>query len=242
MTRATRSFSPAAVTYALLAAIYLAAWVGALSRSAHRGATGLDLERRGPQALVAVSMLDAAAALVVSPLVVLGARPRTAAAYGAAVFAITTAGAFAVAVQSTRVAAVDVASARLLLAAIAALAGAAAWLASRVWRDVYDAAAVVYLAMVLAVGGVVIAAPLLARLSNADTLIGALLAANPLVAMASATGFDVMRTEWLYRATPIGQRLFAYPSWYAAASLYAAAAAICLMLTYVFRSREARCV
>ena len=239
----TRSFSPAAVACALAAAVYLALWCGIAWRVSQRGTLGADVDRRGPQVLTAVSMLDTAAALVAMPLLALACDRRAPGAVAGGLFAATTALVVVVAGASDRVSVGDAAAARVLLLATAAAAFGLAQLAGALCRDVFDAAGLVYGGLLVASGGVVFAAPLLARVPEAGSLIPPLLLVNPFVATASATAFDLLRTDVLYRATPIGQRLFDYPAWYTAAAAYTAAAGACGAATaYVIPSREARCV
>lgn len=225
----------------LALALYLAGWTVVAYRAGTRGSGELDLERRGRQALTAASMLDACAALVLVPALALGARRREGIAVVAAALMATSAGALILDARSTRIDPIDVAGSRAVLAAIAAAAAGLARLARRLTRDVHDAAAAVYLVLLAASGGVVFAAPLLARITGAG-LIAGLLLANPLVGMASATGFDLMRTDLLYQITPIGQRFFDYPSWQAAATVYTGVAALCTAASMLFRSREVQCI
>ncbi len=243
MTPARRRSLATAVTYAFMAVAYLAIWTAVGVSAASRGPAGADLDRRGSQVLIAVSMLDCAGALAAMPLLALGRGSRTPRVATAAVFLTATGLVAALAVHSDRVASADAVSARLLLLATAAAAFGAARLSRAFCRDVYDAAGLVYGVLLLAAGGVVFAAPLLARIPESGALIPALLLANPFVTTASATAFDVLRTDALYRATPIGQRLFEYPAWYVATGAYAAVAAVCSAASvFVIRFREARCV
>lgn len=243
MTPARRRSLATVVTYASVAVVYLAIWTAVAGSAASRGPAGADLDRRGGQVLIAVSMLDCAGSLVAMPLLALGRGSRTPRVVTAAVILTTTGLVAALAVHSDRVESADAVAARLLLLATAAAAFSAARLSRALCRDVYDAAGLVYGALLLAAGGVVFAAPLLVRVPESGAVIPALLLANPFVTTASATSFDVLRTEALYRATPIGQRLFEYPAWYVATGVYAAVAAICSTASvFVIRSREARCV
>ena len=50
--------------------------------------------------------------------------------------------------------------------------------------------------------------------------INAALAASPLVATASAASFDLLRTDVLYRLSPIAHVRFDYPDWPASVTLY----------------------
>jgi len=237
-----RGSSSVTKTCAVLGAVYLLLWCGAAWRVGQRGPAGLDLERRGSEALAALSLLDVSAALVALPLLVIGGAARSARSTVLAIFVLTSAGIWTIDALSTRVDGAVVYATRLLLASIAAMTVGAARLAAAVWRDVYDAAGAVLTAVAAVTGAVVFAAPALTRLGDADTLIAGLLAANPLVAMAGAAGFDLLRTDLLYRITPVAQRFFEYPSWGFTALLYSIIALICWSAAAIVHSREARCV
>lgn len=238
----------AAVATGLL--VYLFAWSGVAWLFAQRAGRGIDLEGRGGQVLAAVSLFDAGVALIVVPLLVLecfswsSRRPwRDRVGRGLLVvisgFLITTLALLALPWLSSRVEWVSIVGTRVLLATVCAAALGLGLLASSLFRDVHDAAAATYLLLALAIGGVVIAGPALVRISNADSAIAVLLVTNPMVAMASATSFDLLRTEALYRSSPIGQRLFEYPSWQSAAALYGLAAVCLVCATIWIRWREA---
>jgi hypothetical protein len=223
--------------------VYLAFWCTLAWRTVQRGTLGPDVDRRGPQVLTVVSLVDCAAALAAMPLLGLASARRIPLLTIAAVFGATTVSAGALAALSDRVGGDAVLATRTLVAAAGAAAFAIARLAAAACRDIYDAAGLAYGAVVLAAGGVVFAAPLLARVPESGALIPALLLVNPFVATASATAFDLLRTDVLYRATPIAQRFFEYPAWHTAAAAYAAGAAACALATmFLTRDREARCV
>jgi hypothetical protein len=107
-------------------------------------------------------------------------------------------------------------------ASLLALLALGAWCAAA-FRDELDAAACAGVFAVVAATCFVAAGPALA---DAPTrLINATLLASPVVTTASAAGIDLVRTEPLYRLTPVAHRQFAYPEWYAAGAVYLAAAA-----------------
>jgi hypothetical protein len=94
------------------------------------------------------------------------------------------------------------------------------------------AAGLAALLSLLAICSPVVLTPALADGGGTTSLIEASLLVSPVVGLATASGLDPMRSELLYRASPIGQRRFAYPST-SAASMFFAAAAIILSLTSV---------
>lgn len=81
-------------------------------------------------------------------------------------------------------------------------------------RDVYSAAAVAYLIIVAVGGSIVLTGPLIARLANAVLMIHLVVWINPFVGMAAALNVDILRIEWLYVLSPLGQRPVVYPAWY----------------------------
>ncbi len=100
-----------------------------------------------------------------------------------------------------------------------ALAALGAWLGSAL-RDPLDAAALSTGAAIAAALGLLALGPLGADLPT--TIVNAALAASPIVANASAANVDVLRTDLLYRISPLAHRRFDYPTWYAALALYGA--------------------
>ena len=99
---------------------------------------------------------------------------------------------------------------------------------SSLWPDVHDAVGVAYVVIALVMGSLLLAGPYIARTPDATAVIQAVLVVNPVVAVASAFDFDVLRSETLYGLSPIGQRRFDYPAWYALAGVYLAAAVVLL--------------
>lgn len=63
------------------------------------------------------------------------------------------------------------------------------------------------------------------------SVLSALLAANPLVASASAASIDIFHTPLLYRASPIGHQLFDYPAWPASSALFVGVAIVSVAFT-----------
>jgi hypothetical protein len=93
------------------------------------------------------------------------------------------------------------------------------------FRDEVDAAACAALIAVAAATTFVAAGPALA--DAPARLIDATLLASPVVATAATAGLDLVRTEPLYRLTPVAHRQFTYPEWYAACAAYLTAAMFC---------------
>jgi hypothetical protein len=74
-------------------------------------------------------------------------------------------------------------------------------------------------ASALLVVGVFAAGPLAGRLSTSAT--AAVLLANPLVAITSAAGIDLLHLEVIYRTSPLAHRGVALPAWTTASAVYA---------------------
>jgi hypothetical protein len=92
--------------------------------------------------------------------------------------------------------------------ALAALGG---WFGST-FRDPLDAAAFSAGAALVAALGLFAAGPLVADLPTG--IVNAALSASPIVATASAADVDLLRTDLLYRVSPLAHRRFEYPRWY----------------------------
>lgn len=112
--------------------------------------------------------------------------------------------------------------AQLELACIA-MAFASLGLACSAWfAEVGSAAAVAYSLVLVLLAAPLLIAPAIDGVSGADDLVAAALLASPAVAVAAASGLDLMRAERVYRATPIGQRRFSYPRPWSVLLLFAA--------------------
>jgi hypothetical protein len=118
------------------------------------------------------------------------------------------------AVMSEQVSVTAVLATRSLLL-LFALGGIALGLCGSVLsRDVYTAAGMVYLIIGCVGGSVILAGPPIARLADASGLIHLVVWINPFIGMAGALDLDLLRTEWLYVLSPLGQRPVVYPTWY----------------------------
>jgi hypothetical protein len=98
-----------------------------------------------------------------------------------------------------------------------ALAALGAWFGS-VWRDPLDAAAFSVGLAVLAAFGVFAAGPLAANLPT--PIVNAALIASPIVSAASAADVDLLRTDLLYRISPLAHGRFDYPAWFTPLIVY----------------------
>lgn len=98
--------------------------------------------------------------------------------------------------------------------AFAALGG---WFGS-VRRDPLDAAALSVGVALLAAFGIFAAGPLAADLPT--PVVNAALAASPIVSAASAADVDLLRTDLLYRISPLAHGHFDYPTWFAPLAVY----------------------
>jgi hypothetical protein len=196
----------------------------------------LHISRPLIQSLIPDALLYSAWALVVgAPLagVVRASQPRTlvvAVVLFVSVSATMHLGAFGVGVDTlTFVTAshTTVASAAMALVALGALCAVT-------FRDQLDAAAAALTAVVVLSAGVLVAGAPVADAPRA--VIEAALTASPVVAIASAAGIDLARTEVLYQVSPLARLRFEYPTWYVASAWYLGAA--CLM--YIAASRMLR--
>ena len=98
-----------------------------------------------------------------------------------------------------------------------ALAAFGGWLGA-VFVDPLDAAAVGVGAALVAALGLVAAGPLGADLPT--RVVNAALVASPIVSAASAADVDLLRTDLLYRVSPLAHGRFDYPPWYSAVAVY----------------------
>lgn len=113
--------------------------------------------------------------------------------------------------QVEEVPAVALLRVELVLLSFALAALALGLLCSLLFPDLSAAAGVAFLSVALAAAAPLLCAPLIEGLSDAGGVIQASLTISPLVAVASALDFDILRTEPLYRLSPMGQRRFTYP-------------------------------
>jgi hypothetical protein len=109
-----------------------------------------------------------------------------------------------------------------------ALAAFGTWLGST-FRDPLDAAAVSTSAALLAAVGLVAAGPIAVDLPTG--LVNLALSASPIVSTASAANVDLLRTDLLYRISPLAHQRFEYPSWYSGLAWYGALLAISVART-----------
>jgi hypothetical protein len=167
-----------------------------------------DAARHGGAALA----MAAAAALLLTPLFAPRAAPIGRACWCALLVAACTVGALILAVP-------DWSWPALLLTAITAFAWsvAIAWAASLGTAaggraDTGEAMRWAVLAVVLLLAfAPVWAGPALAQVGSDSRLARALLAANPLVAVSSAAGYDVLHSPWFYRHSVLGSLRLRYP-------------------------------
>ena len=118
-----------------------------------------------------------------------------------------------------------IAAAHATLAATLAGLGALGLLCASRFRNPLDAAALGAIASLSINLALLAAGPAAADLPTG--IVNAGLAASPLVATASAMGVDLLRTELLYRASPIAHLQFAYPEWFVTLSAYVLLALLC---------------
>jgi hypothetical protein len=114
------------------------------------------------------------------------------------------------------------------LAAAALASAALGALCGRFFDDVLDAAAVSGVLVVAATFALLVAGDLVVGLPTA--VVDAGLTASPLVAMASAAEFDLLRSDTWYHASPIAHRSFSYPLWSHATGSYILVSIICAIV------------
>jgi hypothetical protein len=107
-----------------------------------------------------------------------------------------------------------IAAVSALLAVYAGLALGLGRFAAVVSSDEISAAFWSYVVLAVLASGPVLFGPWIQQADGAETAIEALLLVSPLVAVSTASGLDLMRTETLYRWTPVGQMRFQYPQWH----------------------------
>jgi hypothetical protein len=105
-----------------------------------------------------------------------------------------------------------------LVVAVAALAQAGK-LIRFVVADKLSGALVALAASTLVVLGIFAVGPLAGRLSPSATAVA--LFANPLVAITSAAGIDLLHLDAIYRTSPLAHRGVALPAWTTASAVYA---------------------
>lgn len=110
-----------------------------------------------------------------------------------------------------------------LFAVATALATLGAFCAVRC-RDVLDASAAAVALTVTLSAAVFAGGPATGNLPQAAIDLGLL--ASPPMAISSSAGLDPLRSEVLYRLSPISHRRFTYPAWHVAAASYAAVAGL----------------
>jgi hypothetical protein len=114
----------------------------------------------------------------------------------------------------------DIARASLVILAIGVCALALGWYCSILCYDIFSAAGLTLLVILLVCTEPLWIGPVIESTSNVSLLIQSSLLINPIVGMASSLDFDIFRAEPFYQICPIGQRRFTYPPWYASASFY----------------------
>lgn len=96
--------------------------------------------------------------------------------------------------------------------------GALGALCASVLTDPLDAAACALGLAIAASAGVLVAGPIIGEAPIGA--INAALQASPIVAIASAADFDILRMELLYRLSPLAHGRFDYPTWQATCGWY----------------------
>lgn len=112
----------------------------------------------------------------------------------------------------------DIVRTSLVVMAVAVCALLLGLYCSIICGDVFSAAGVALLIVVLVCTEPIWIGPAIASTSNASFLIQSSLLINPVVGLASALDFDILRTEPLYQICPIAQRRSHYPAWYTVVS------------------------
>lgn len=124
-----------------------------------------------------------------------------------------------------------------LWAASLALAALGAVCAST-FSDPLDAAACSVGVALLTATGVLVVGPAVAEAPTGA--INAALVASPIVATASAANIDILRTDVLYRLSPLAHIRFDYPAWHSAFACYVVFALACFLAMTVNFNRRGR--
>ena len=123
-------------------------------------------------------------------------------------------------------------SVNLMLLLFGVFFGLAGLFCSTLFKNVSSSAAVVYAVIIVLMLNVIMAGPLSDILSTyKDFIMRASLLTNPIAGISSLIGFDVMRTDWLYANTSVGQRRLDYPSFFSLTLFYSAAAFILFIVS-----------
>jgi hypothetical protein len=96
--------------------------------------------------------------------------------------------------------------------------GALGAYSSSIFADVLDAAGASLALSLVAAAGVFLTGPVAADMPT--TLVDWMLLASPIVSAASASGIDLFRSAFLYERSPIAHRMFSYPTWIEACTVY----------------------
>ncbi len=119
----------------------------------------------------------------------------------------------------------SVLEAHAVLATTAVAAAGIGRMSRAVFADPLDATAAALCVCVALSCGIFAIGPLVGKLPT--EVLNGTLAANPVVAIASAANIDIFRSELLYRTSPIPHQLFAYPEWRLSAGLFTMVGALC---------------
>jgi len=123
--------------------------------------------------------------------------------------------------------------AHLALAAGTLALGALGGFCAVAFRDPLDAAAVSVGTSVLLAAGLLLGGPAVSDVPR--PVVDIALLASPLVTTAAAAGIDILRTDILYRVSPLAHVGTEYSEWYAASTVYLAFTAVCLATTALLR-------
>jgi hypothetical protein len=129
------------------------------------------------------------------------------------------------------------ASSHLTLLATSVALGAWGSLCGVLFRDQLDAAGIALTVAVGAALGILVGGASVGELPRWLVTIG--LAANPIVAVASAAQIDVVRMDLIYQISPLAHVQMDYPTWYLAAAGYVGFASVCFAgVTVKIRARK----
>lgn len=183
----------------------------------------------------AVAGMTVAANAALLLIMCAAARPARRACYGVAMFIAISCG--AAIVMSVRVPAAAWLSAHGMLAVTACAVVAGRFLAGRLFREPLDAAGLTVAVLAALTIGPLVPGPAAPPLPA--WAIDAVLRLNPVVAVTSAAGMDLLHTSLFYRLAPVAHWQFEYPGTAASTALFGTTALLLAVIGRVLHHEPA---